>query len=156
MQVRSIMADDSHAVMIYDATSTVAGATKTFRRMLIDELAPDGRVTATRGLAWRCGRSPGQALGQARSWAYRERQLTSAPSSPAAWCAATLTVSGCPRWKSWLRSTEGSKTDHQPGGTGVHEPEVIVMPSISPVHRSGTHPAAQPRPAEQVACPSRC
>ena len=48
MQVRSILADDDHAVAIYDATSTVDGRTETYRWVLVDELAPDGRTTATR------------------------------------------------------------------------------------------------------------
>ena len=52
MQVRSILADDSNAVAIYDATSTVAGVTETHRWALVDEMAADGRTTATRLLAY--------------------------------------------------------------------------------------------------------
>lgn len=46
-QVLSILADDSHAVAIYDATSTVAGVTETTRCLLVDEMAADGRTTAS-------------------------------------------------------------------------------------------------------------
>ncbi len=47
-ELRSALADDRHAVAVYDATSTVAGSTMTSRWVLVDELAPDGRTTSTR------------------------------------------------------------------------------------------------------------
>ena len=51
-QVLSILADDSHAVAIYDATSTVAGVTETTRCVLVDEMAADGRTTASHVLSY--------------------------------------------------------------------------------------------------------
>lgn len=48
LEVRSVVADDSHGFAVYDSTSTVAGRTATNRWVLVDELAPDGRSTATR------------------------------------------------------------------------------------------------------------
>jgi ketosteroid isomerase-like protein len=52
MEVRSVLADDARAVAVYDGTSTVAGRTATHRFVLIDEMGPDGRATATTLLAY--------------------------------------------------------------------------------------------------------
>lgn len=52
MQVVSMLADDQHAIAIYDATWTVSGVTATYRFVLVDELAGDGRTTATHTLAY--------------------------------------------------------------------------------------------------------
>jgi ketosteroid isomerase-like protein len=48
----SVVADDTTAVAVYDATSTIGGQEATERFVLIDELTPDGRVRATRNLAY--------------------------------------------------------------------------------------------------------
>jgi ketosteroid isomerase-like protein len=52
MEVRSLLADDARAVAVYDGTSTVAGRTATHRFVLVDEMGPDGRATATTLLAY--------------------------------------------------------------------------------------------------------
>lgn len=52
MDVISVLANDTHAVAIYDATSTVKGVTDTQRFVLIDEMTPDGLVRSTQGLAY--------------------------------------------------------------------------------------------------------
>lgn len=52
MDVISCLADDVHAVAIYDATSTVAGETRTMRFAFVEELAADGRAKAVTALAY--------------------------------------------------------------------------------------------------------
>lgn len=52
MQVLSTLADDRHAVAVYDATSTVNDVTATHRFVLVDDVGPDGRTTATHVLAY--------------------------------------------------------------------------------------------------------
>ena len=52
MQIRSILADDSHAVALYDSTSTVGGQTATQRFVLVDEVDGNGKVTAAQALAY--------------------------------------------------------------------------------------------------------
>jgi ketosteroid isomerase-like protein len=52
MNVISCLADDKHAVTIYDATSTINGTKGTERFCLIDEMTPDGKAKATRTLAY--------------------------------------------------------------------------------------------------------
>lgn len=52
MDLISVLADDQHAVAIYDTTSTVQGRTATLRTVLIDEVAADGRVRAARLLPY--------------------------------------------------------------------------------------------------------
>ena len=42
----SVTADATHAVAVYDATSTIAGRTATLRYVLVDEVGADGRATA--------------------------------------------------------------------------------------------------------------
>ena len=44
MQLISVLADDAHAVAVYDSTSTVGGRTETQRLVLVDEMTPDGKV----------------------------------------------------------------------------------------------------------------
>lgn len=55
MEVLSLLADDARALAVYDATSTVAGRTETHRFVLIDDMGPDGRATATTLLAFEQG-----------------------------------------------------------------------------------------------------
>ena len=52
MNVLSTLADDLHAIAVYDATSTVDGTTATQRFVLVDDVAPDGRVSATHVFAY--------------------------------------------------------------------------------------------------------
>ncbi|MGZ6793868.1 MAG: nuclear transport factor 2 family protein [Mycobacteriales bacterium] len=52
MKVVSCMADDQHAVTIYDATSTIHGKKATERFCLIDEMTRDGKAKATHVLAY--------------------------------------------------------------------------------------------------------
>lgn len=52
MNVLSCLADDTHAVAIYDATSTVAGQTRTMRFVMVEDLTPDGLVAETINLAY--------------------------------------------------------------------------------------------------------
>ena len=52
MNVLSTLADDDHAIAVYDATSTVDGATATQRYVLVDDVTPDGRVSATHVFAY--------------------------------------------------------------------------------------------------------
>ena len=52
MTLVSVLADDEHAVALYDATSTVAGRTATHRFALIQEMTPDGRARSTQNLAY--------------------------------------------------------------------------------------------------------
>ncbi len=52
MNVLSMLADDQHAVAIYDATSTVNGTTGTFRFILTDEMTADGKTKSTHTLAF--------------------------------------------------------------------------------------------------------
>ena len=52
MDVVSCLADDAHAVAIYDATSTVAGQTRTMRFALIEELDAQGLTVHTTSLAY--------------------------------------------------------------------------------------------------------
>lgn len=48
----SVLADDTHAVAIYDATATVNGTTGVHRFVLVEQLAKDGTVAETRTLAY--------------------------------------------------------------------------------------------------------
>ncbi|MCY7365623.1 MAG: nuclear transport factor 2 family protein [Frankiaceae bacterium] len=52
MNVLDMMATDQHAVAVYDATSTIQGRTATTRWTLVDEVTPDGLVSATYLLAY--------------------------------------------------------------------------------------------------------
>lgn len=52
MQVLSVLADDERAVCIYDATSTVAGQTRTMRFALVEEFDADGLACQTNVLAY--------------------------------------------------------------------------------------------------------
>lgn len=52
MSLITVLANDTHAVAVYDATSTVKGATETQRFVLIDDMTPDGKVKATQVLAY--------------------------------------------------------------------------------------------------------
>lgn len=52
MSVVSTLADDDRAVAVYDATSTINGRTDTQRFVLIDEMTPEGKVSATQVLAY--------------------------------------------------------------------------------------------------------
>jgi uncharacterized protein (TIGR02246 family) len=48
----SVLADDVHAVAVYDSTATIAGETKTMRWVLTDELDTEGRITAAHVFAY--------------------------------------------------------------------------------------------------------
>lgn len=48
----SCLADDDRAVAVYDATSTVAGQTRTMRFSFVQELNAEGLATATISLAY--------------------------------------------------------------------------------------------------------
>ena len=48
MELVSVLADDVHAVAVYDGTSTVAGRTETHRMLMLDELTPEGLTRTTR------------------------------------------------------------------------------------------------------------
>lgn len=50
--VIDVLADDLHAVAVYDATSTIAGHTATNRNVLINEIDADGRATSCTNLAY--------------------------------------------------------------------------------------------------------
>jgi hypothetical protein len=53
-------------VAVYDSTSTVAGRTETYRWVLVDDVDPDGRTTATRVFGYdqeAADRHLGQAAG---------------------------------------------------------------------------------------------
>ena len=52
MDLLSCLADDARAVAIYDATSTVAGQTRTMRFCFVQEINADGLATATTTLAY--------------------------------------------------------------------------------------------------------
>ncbi len=52
MQVLDVMATDRHAVAVYDATSTIQGRTATHRWTIVDEVTPDGLVSAAHLLAY--------------------------------------------------------------------------------------------------------
>ena len=52
MNVVSAIADDTHAVAIYDSTSTVGGVTETNRFVLIDEFDAEGKIRSTQNLAY--------------------------------------------------------------------------------------------------------
>lgn len=52
MNLLSCLADDRRAVAIYDATSTVAGQTRTMRFCFVQELNAEGLATATNTLAY--------------------------------------------------------------------------------------------------------
>lgn len=52
MDLLSCLADDARAVAIYDATSTVAGQTRTMRFCFVQELNAEGLATATTTLAY--------------------------------------------------------------------------------------------------------
>lgn len=52
MDLLSCLADDARAVAIYDATSTVAGQTRTMRFCFVQELNTEGLATATTVLAY--------------------------------------------------------------------------------------------------------
>lgn len=52
MDLLSCLADDARAVAIYDATSTVAGETRTMRFCFVQELNSEGLATATTTLAY--------------------------------------------------------------------------------------------------------
>ncbi len=52
MNLLSCLADDARAVAIYDATSTVAGQTRTMRFCFVQEINADGLATATTTLAY--------------------------------------------------------------------------------------------------------
>ncbi len=51
-EVINVVADDTTAVTIYDATSTVGGVEATERFVLIEEVTPEGKVCSTRSLAY--------------------------------------------------------------------------------------------------------
>lgn len=48
----SVLADDQHAVAIYDATATVNGVEGVHRFVLVEEMTPDGKVQTARTLAY--------------------------------------------------------------------------------------------------------
>ena len=48
----NVLADDLHAVAIYDSTSTVGGHTATLRYAIIDEIDADGRATTCTNLPY--------------------------------------------------------------------------------------------------------
>ncbi|MCW2614719.1 MAG: hypothetical protein JWN08_1713 [Frankiales bacterium] len=48
----SVLADDQHAVAIYDATATVNGVTAEHRFVLVQDMAQDGTVQTARTLAY--------------------------------------------------------------------------------------------------------
>ena len=50
--VVDVLADDLHAVAIYDATSTIEGRTATLRNVLINEIDADGRATSCTNLSY--------------------------------------------------------------------------------------------------------
>lgn len=52
MDLQSVVADDRHAVAIYDATSTTGGTTATLRFVMVDEMTNAGLVRATRVFAY--------------------------------------------------------------------------------------------------------
>lgn len=52
MDLLSCLADDARAVAVYDATSTVAGQTRTMRFCFVQEVDPQGLVTATNIMAY--------------------------------------------------------------------------------------------------------
>ena len=52
MDLLSCLADDARAVAIYDATSTVAGQTRTMRFCFVQEINAEGLATATTTLAY--------------------------------------------------------------------------------------------------------
>ena len=52
MELISVLADDAHAVAVYDTTSTVGGRTETQRSVLVDEMTRDGRVRACHLMAY--------------------------------------------------------------------------------------------------------
>lgn len=47
-----VLADDRHAVAIYDSTSTIEGRTATLRNVLINEIDSDGRATSCTNLPY--------------------------------------------------------------------------------------------------------
>ena len=52
MDLLSCLGDDARAVAVYDATSTVAGQTRTMRFCFVQEMNAEGLVTATITLAY--------------------------------------------------------------------------------------------------------
>jgi ketosteroid isomerase-like protein len=52
MNVLSTVADDQHAIAIYDATSTIKGVTETQRFVIIDDMTPEGKASAVHSLAY--------------------------------------------------------------------------------------------------------
>lgn len=52
MDLLSCLADDARAVAVYDATSTVAGQTRTMRFCFVQEVNAEGLATATQTLAY--------------------------------------------------------------------------------------------------------
>jgi ketosteroid isomerase-like protein len=48
----SVLADDKHAVAVYDATATIMGDSQTHRYVLVDDMTPDGKSKATHVLAY--------------------------------------------------------------------------------------------------------
>lgn len=52
MNVVSAIADDTHAIAIYDSTSTVGGVTETNRFILVDDLDAQGKITSTHSMAY--------------------------------------------------------------------------------------------------------
>lgn len=51
-EVVNVVADDTTAITIYDATSTIGGVEATERFVLIDEFTPEGKVSSARSLAY--------------------------------------------------------------------------------------------------------
>ena len=52
MNVLSTVADDLHAMAVYDATSTIKGVTDTQRFVIIDDMTPEGKASAVHSLAY--------------------------------------------------------------------------------------------------------
>ena len=51
LSVISCLADDTHAVAVYDVTSTIKGATETHRNVMVQEIGADGRATVVHDMA---------------------------------------------------------------------------------------------------------
>ena len=47
-----MLADDTQAVAIYDATSTIGGQTQTHRFVLVEAMTPEGKAATTHILAF--------------------------------------------------------------------------------------------------------
>jgi ketosteroid isomerase-like protein len=52
MNVVAAIGDDTHAIAIYDSTSTIGGVTATNRFILIDELDASGQIVSTQNMAY--------------------------------------------------------------------------------------------------------